>query len=719
MPDYKFSKFNILLIACAVPFMTLFVSGLSIYLSNRNEVKFSLSEIGWTLSGLFFAVSIVFFIILAVFRKSPLVSKIISGFLVGISLSIWVQSQLLVWNFGQFNGLVITWNNWIPKMIIDGICWIIILGISLYAFLRLNQKTVRSVLTGIYLIGILSIIISLIGAPPKRLLEKSNSSFKDIFTLNPDNNVLMILLDDFQSDYFDQIATEFPDEIDEFDGFTFYRNTISRYPTTKASLPSVLTGALYKNDQNYYEYVLKSRDKFDIIKAYKKRSYTTHFIGQLQGMYPEIISMMDVAGKKGASYSYAVLEYLDYGAFRALPTFFKPLIYDDGHWFFSAIFRKEYPPLEHGADIKFLELFEKNASLGRTGKGSFNIFHFFIPHSPMCVNKDLRYDAELSGESGYVQQSRGAVKLTGRILAKLKELDIYDRSEIIVLSDHGTGLFHVRNKKNSNYDTINGIPFYIQSSAMALLMHKPANAHGKMTTSDAPMELSDLACLLGLHNGDSLCQGLKIAMAGGPRQRTFYYYHWDHEYWKSFYLPPITEYIVSGLVGDPESFSPGNFIYTSEGVKPNPEAPTNIYTLGQEILFTDKGNGKQYARTGWSPPEPYQMWSNSPAAGLSFRLDKPPQKDLLLRLQSFGFLIPKKIDFQEVNVFINQVSIGRWLISDNKWYEMVIPKKVIAGRTINIIFKISNPVPPSERANTNDKRQLGIAIVRMVMEEKK
>ncbi len=698
--------------------MTLIVSGLSIYLANRNEIAFDLSDIVFALLCLFLTLSVILFLILFFSRRFLVFSNILTGLVVALSLAIWVQSQILVWNFGQFNGQGIAWETWKIKMFIDGIAWVIIFAVSLNIFTKRKQNFKRGLVIGIYFLGSVSVLASFLTAPKNAESLIDKSTYKDIFTFHPQNNVLIILLDDFQSDYFNYLANTYPDELKELDGFTFYRNTISRYPTTKTSLPSLVTGTIYRNEKGYDDYVKGSYKNFNIMQAYRNKSYSTWFVGQLQSIYPEVISMENVASKLNNDNFYQLFEYLDYGAFRALPTFLKPVIYNQGNWFFTFRLRAKYPPDFHGGDVRFLELFEKNASVKKSRMGSFKFLHFFIPHAPWRVNENLQFDPDLKGEKGYIRQTRGAIRLASRMLLTLKKIGIYDQSEIVIMSDHGTGKLAAMNSKNDS-DALSLIPSSVQSSSLALLLHKPANSKGKMITSDVPLELTDLACLLGLRNKDTTCRGFNMALAGRKRLRTFYYYEWQEEYWNTDHLPPMTEYIVNGPSYDPESYSAGKYIYSSDGIKEIPLPTSFPYTLGKEIIFSNQGNGEadHYIRAGWNHPETGLRWSEGPVAGLSFHLKEAPKKDMVLWLLGLGYVAHNKIKYQDVTVIVNEVPIGHWEMKDSKWYEAVIPKKIISDKTVNIVFKISNPMSPNEVENSGDDRSLGMGLASVVIEE--
>lgn len=699
--------------------MTLLVSGLSIYLVNRNEIIFNLTDVVFPLIGLFLVISVILYLILRYIRRFDTAFDIFAGILAGLTLAVWIQSQLLVWNFGQFNGQRIPWDKFKINMYIDGIVWVLIIGGSVFGFIKGKQNFKKALVAGVYILGSISVLISFLNAPPRFVKNLDTQEYKDIFTFHPENNVLVIVLDEFQSDYFGFIADKYPQEVRELDGFIFYRNTISRFPTTRASLPSILTGTLYRNEKSYYDYITESSEKFNLIQAYKNKSYSTTFAGHMGSVFSDFIPMEKVTDRRNTIYFHPVLEYLDYSAFRAFPTFLKPVIFNNGNWFFTFIFRKEYPPKQYGADIRFLELLEKYASINSDKKGSFKFLHFFIPHAPWCVNENLKFDTTLFGDTGYLNQARGAIKLASRILITLKRIGIYDNSEIVIMSDHGTGVVRAIDRGNIYNDAISLISPSVQSSSLALLLHKPVNSKGKIVTSDIPLEVSDLACLLGVRNDDTACHDFILANSGGKRQRTFYNYIWSQEYWNDYFFPPITEYIVSGPAYNPESYSLGKFIYTSKGIESTIDPSPATYKLGKVITFSLDGHGEAipYLKAGWSTAESYHLWSDGPMSGLSFHLEKAPEKDILLRFLGFGYVPPNKNRGQSVSVIVNQAPIDRWLIKDNKWYEAVIPREIITDNTVNIVFDISDPLSPGDFKNAKDKRRVGIAIRKMVLEE--
>ena len=84
-------------------------------------------------------------------------------------------------------------------------------------------------------------------------------------------NVIHIVLDAFQSDFFDELLAEERPMFDRsFPGAVFFANHTGAFPTTIASIPAMLTGKVYRNDrplQRYVRDILKEGSIFMSLRA--------------------------------------------------------------------------------------------------------------------------------------------------------------------------------------------------------------------------------------------------------------------------------------------------------------------------------------------------------------------------------------------------------------------------------------------------------------------
>jgi hypothetical protein len=555
------------IIAIVLPFQIFITAPVSFYYVNRAEINFKLIDVFPVLLVLVGVVAALLYLLLLLVSKKQIMYMILSGILVGFGLTVWVQSQLLIWNFGPLDGRGIPWKEWAIHDYFELILWLVILAFSIYLALRrgvlFNQF---SILVGA--LAFLSIAVAYVESDEVSTKPGLNN---DIFEFHPTNNTIVILLDTFQSDYFEKIKNKWPEEVKFLDGFTFYRNTISSYPTTAPNLPAIFTGQVYRNEKPFSEFIHNSYAESNLSKKFHDIGYDASIATVSSTVILGSRALTEYLNQGQRFQLKSVASLLDYGLFRLLPTYFKNEAYRDGDWLLSFIIKGDYPPDYHGVDIRFLEILEEKALVNVNSKknGSFRFYHFAIPHDPWRVNENLKYDSLLSGEEGYERQARGALLLVRRIIERVKSLGIYESAEFIVMSDHGTlSISPVGWASLSDKDFVE-IEQATQSSALALLLHKkPGAEFFGIRTHDAALYNRDLGCLLTFTNLEksAQCDDVMNALKGQQRERIFYNYNWRHISWGAEYMPPMTEWVTSGHAYDSRSWRIGDFRY-SKGQK--------------------------------------------------------------------------------------------------------------------------------------------------------
>jgi len=694
-----------------LPFMLFVVSPLSFYFSNVNEVNFTLTDVFLPVLAILIVSSLIFFLLQILIVKIKFVYPVFSGLLLGFALCVWIQSQLMAWDFGPLDGRGVEWSRWSNHAAIECLVWFLMIAVCIYIAL-FKKKMMSGLLSFCLVIGIGSCVLSYINSPAKNSERTGGSStqWNNVFHFHPQNNVIVILLDTFQSDYFELISKEHPDEVNFLEGFTFYRNTISQYPTTCPSIPAIMTGQIYENLEPFVDYERKAYANFSLVKAFGDKGYASSYFGPQN--FQSVLEKYSFSTEPFWSY------FTDYGLFRSLPIIGKKHVYNNGQWFISYYLRGKYPPDHHGRDVKLLELLEKKASIKDDNKGCFRFFHFYTPHLPLLLDEQLHYKTKLSGSEGYESQARGALKIAQRIIEKLHELGIYDSSEIVIMADHGTySMPPLQRSNDSLNDMFSDIPLRVRSSALALMLHKKPWARGRLVVNDTPLYVHDLMCILGVKGWKNKCSEFNPATKEGHRKRRFLFYDWKHEHWQKAYMPPITEYFIDGHAYDINSWHEGRFRYDA-GKKFELSSGMNTLEIEQSIKFTADGNSGFLIRGGWSGQEATHRWTDGSQAGLLFRLKKQPDTNLLFRLKASAYL-GGGLPYQTIDVVVNGQKTTTWQMKGLDWYEAVIPSRLVSKNGIlEVLFNISNPTSPAEVGESKDARKLGIAAREMIMVEK-
>lgn len=141
--------------------------------------------------------------------------------------------------------------------------------------------------------------------------------------------------------------------------------------------------------------------------------------------------------------------------------------------------------------------------------------------------------------------------------------------------------------------------------------------------------------------------------------------------------------------------------------------------IEHEVGFGAGGSGLAYLGKGWSAPEAWGVWSDGPRAELSLPVDLRERSELGLAFQ-VGAYMPLDRSEQRVEVWINDVSSAVWQLAATPapgWRELRVPPQALqaAGGSLRleVRFEIASPSSPKARGESDDARQLGLALHRV------
>lgn len=704
-----------------LPFIAFLVAPLAFYFGNSTEYVATLGDSFLLLLAVTFVAVGLLYLLLLVIKSHDLIYRLVCGALVGLAVGAWVQSQLFSWDFGPLDGRGGDWSKWSTHADVELFVWsFIVLGAMFLSIRRI--KALAVVAQGIILLGCLTLVSSWFSGG-YQAKDLTNGEQSTAFTFHKTNNKIVIVLDTFQSDLFAEIAQRWPEEVKFLNGFTFYPNTVGGFPTTVASIPLIVTGQQYQNNQPIKEWTTARNLEGNIADYQGKQGYGVSLVTILPSSLDGIanpIFPVSVAGQDGikASAGQSLL-VLDGGLFRVLPTKWKPEFYSDGNWFLSGLnYGPKMPPGIHGQDLRFLETFEKRAVVDSTNSGEFKFYHYAGAHWPLQIDENFDYKKGMpENRESYVLQSRGALALLRRKLEKLKSLGVYDSAEILVVGDHGS--HYVTPADMHGEENLSGdeIPDNVLASSRPLFLYKKANAVAALDTSNEPMRLADSVCVLSGNAAEFACDKNAKGLGGrSEATRTFYYYHWSKEYFDGSkdYMPPMYKYTVQGDVRDIGSWTDNHIEYSESGVRDVPMAKK--YNLGDVLTFVEHGTASGYLKQGWSYQEPDHRWSDSTRARALFGVDANGAKPLTLKLYANAFPA-SGTSSQQVEVTVNGVKVAEWQVLDLSWFEATIPAELAAKGSLDVIFHIKDAVAPCELGASQDCRKLGISAQQMVISQ--
>ena len=560
--------------AFILPYVALVVSPLTLYLGNRSEFHLGLLELVGSLLVLAIGVAAILTGLLVACRKRALFEKAISGLLVGMALAAWAQSQLFLWDFGPLDGRAIEWSKWALQANLELVFWVVAVGGCTQRAYR-SKTALPGIAQLLLILGLVSLVSAWISAD-QQLAEQPPAEEKLTLNFHPQNNTLLIILDTLQADVFHEVLDRYPEETGFLRGFEFFPNTVGGYPTTRASIPLIVSGRLYKNLMPLSEWRRANVSSHNIIDHFDKKGFGLSLAGNGVGIAAVKYRVTEMATLDHHVWGRVIdllLPVLDGGLFRVAPTRFKPRVYDNSIYSvlnFAA--EDKTPPAYHGVDWRFLKYLQQNAVVESTRKGEFKYWHLRGAHWPLVVNEKYEYEKHMpASRDSYIRQTRGVLKLLKGLLEELKKLGVYQSARILVIGDHGSlsvppndiyGLSAAASKFEPD----------VLSSARPVLLHKRSDADAAIKILDNPLHLKDVVCLLSDNDSAFDCPDYDLLTDNKPRSRNFLFYKWKHEFWNKDYMPKMYEYIVRGDVRDINAWENTHIEY-AEGSKRVSAAP--------------------------------------------------------------------------------------------------------------------------------------------------
>jgi hypothetical protein len=212
----------------------------------------------------------------------------------------------------------------------------------------------------------------------------------------------------------------------------------------------------------------------------------------------------------------------------------KDVLYDEGRWVFPPLVADERVTDHNVEGVEVLKLFAANLTAGGS-KPAAKFIHVLTPHLPVVYGEGCIYSGGKipATREAFVTQSACALEAFGSLVDGLKAKGLYDKTAIILLSDHGQAIPSRKANSEGDWKKLSGW-------ANPLLVVKPLGATGPMTVSDEQRwlpQIPEIACRM-----TDGCSRSGIAFDKG---RAFNYYEWKNEFWGATSIP-VTQYLVTG-----------------------------------------------------------------------------------------------------------------------------------------------------------------------------
>ncbi|MDB5619750.1 sulfatase-like hydrolase/transferase [Tardiphaga sp.] len=646
---------------------------------------------------------------------------------IALALLAWIKGSVILWDYGSLMGNTPDWQAYSLQGAIDiALCaaiaiafalgrrWIFRKATTICAFLCLAQALHMVWLSPAFSERTFAELMA------KETLETTEKHEEIVSTTS---NVVVIILDTFQSDVFADLLARQPALAQELPGFRYFADTASAFPYTLLSVPSVLTGEDYLNQVPYAKYQSES---YSGPNSIMKRLMDDGYYVELDrwGLATPIPNRSALASNLVRTFFpdlETTVSMQLFALYTIAPQFLKQMMFRT----VSQVGLDATDTIDNNLTFirNLLTLPTK-----RIDRPVAKIIHLKGPHIPLQRYEASGFDyfaAARNGETKFKEAERTRANYTAvaeqsirgvvGYMKRLRDAGVYDRSNVFVFGDHGAGLQGQAFVAPPAWNIPAGhdmVASALRVAALPLLIVKQAGATGPLQTVATPVSLSNLNCtmrrLLPAYANDS-CFSLFDPKAMPPASRLFYstIVRFDPQ----GYFPTFKAFEINGPVWNDESWraSPIQYLSRNRLYRIPPYKPDEIMTFGRN------GNADDYQSFGWGDPGEGFAWTIGRRADLTVPLAGPTSQPLMLVASLSPFLVPGRLESQTVNVYANDEKLATWMVGAAGQYKAAVPSRIAASDRLDLRFDLPDATSPFALGLSKDDLSYGVQVQSAVL----
>ncbi|MBQ3344269.1 MAG: hypothetical protein IJG84_20390 [Kiritimatiellae bacterium] len=305
-------------------------------------------------------------------------------------------------------------------------------------------------------------------------------------TYSTNRNVMVFVLDKMTSEVAEDVMMSDDDLRGKFNGFIGYRNNVGMHQFTDLGTAGLMTGMYLQSPGSLPAYVNSLWGQESVVVPYLGANASVYVCpgGRHQGCSNRIIKSSSSEERNsfsGETLSWRMSGQLKWSLreivlFRCLPFIAKAVGF---RWIVSA-----WPNIRSGEEESWVYPILAGRPVDENAALSFHYYHTQGSHEPLIFDRDgnvsstPRYDYEAHREQAWY-----ALRCLGRLFDAYRSKGIYDRSTIVVCSDHGGSY------KNGGSYIKNGMT----SSGLPMLWMKTEGDIGDFEWSEVPTSHAGIA----------------------------------------------------------------------------------------------------------------------------------------------------------------------------------------------------------------------------------
>ena len=438
-------------------FTIFFVAPLEVIGGSSGSLMYAMGDVWWVLIAPVLGMVAFITLVLVLLRGRAFGIALAMVFAVG--LCAYVQALVLNIGLPAADGNTIVWSDYMDMQIISSAVWIAIIAIVL-AFCLINMRRTQGavVVVSAFLVIVQAVGLGSLFISPSSSGATTASNAKvvmtedQMYTVNPNHNVIVFILDTYDTAYLSRVLEKNPNLLDDLTGFTNYENATSAMIPTRFAIPEMLTGQMPSFDEKFSTYKAQRYARSSFLDQIYDADYSI-------GLYTDSLTISKLSAEERAgitgktvnmhalphsmmNYQGTLYSLYQIGLYRDVPWPFKWAF-----WYYTDQINSSFVQYQDNApadetvyvmdDIRYYNrLCNIGLSVNDDGHaGAFRFIHLLGSHYPFSYDEQVNDLGE--DNSDVFKQSQGAIHIVSEYVNQLKKLGVYENTTIIITADHG------------------------------------------------------------------------------------------------------------------------------------------------------------------------------------------------------------------------------------------------------------------------------------------
>ena len=447
------------IVALFFTFTIFFVAPLEIVAGSSTSLIYGMGDVWWVLLAPCAGMIAFITAVLAIMRGRAF--GICLLLVAAVGLCAYVQALCLNVGLPAADGATIVWADYMDMQVVSTLVWVaIIVAALVFALVHAKRAQGVAAIVSLFLIivqavGLASLVVAPAGDGGKSTVPGNGKvvmTEDQLYTVNPKHNVVVFILDTYDTAYLSRVLDMNPNLLDGLTGFTNYENATSAMIPTRFAIPEMMTGQMPGFDEDFSTYKAERYARSDFLQSIYDANYSI-------GLYTDSLTISRLSAEEQYGITSKTVNMHDLpdsmmNVQGTLYSLFQMGLYRDVLWPFKwafwyytdqinqslTVYQDAAPPDETIYVMDDIRYYNRLCDFGLSIKddghdGAFKFIHLLGSHYPFSYDEEVNDLGE--DNSNVFKQSQGAIKIVTTYIDELKRLGVYENTTVIITADHG------------------------------------------------------------------------------------------------------------------------------------------------------------------------------------------------------------------------------------------------------------------------------------------